>query len=245
VLELTVAGRAGVPADASAVLLNVTAIGPSADGFVTVFPCGSARPLASSVNHAAGGVAANAVFAKVGAGGTVCIFTQAATDLAVDINGYVYPTSLPVSLVPPSSSSAGASGSVPQSTFGFSPESRVGSGSRRLSLRNRSTSAGVRPASVMLSSSHGNGGRGIMSSSRWREGATSSHQAVSLLWSSSKSISSGYALDGHRQASRCAVRSYKVVPVAACSGTRVLLGSRGSAMARIGSHGPRCPCRHR
>jgi hypothetical protein len=38
--ELAVAGRGGVPDHATSVLLNVTAIRPSAAGFLTVFPCG-------------------------------------------------------------------------------------------------------------------------------------------------------------------------------------------------------------
>jgi sugar lactone lactonase YvrE len=88
-VELVVAGRGGVPSDASAVMLNVTAVFPGAPGFVTVFPCGEARPLASHVNYSAGVVVPNAVLAKVGAGGKVCLYTLAATDLLVDVNGYV------------------------------------------------------------------------------------------------------------------------------------------------------------
>jgi hypothetical protein len=87
-VEIEVAGRAGVPADAAAVFLNVVAVSPSAAGFLTVFPCGSARPNAASVNYVGGDVAANAVFAKIGEGGKVCVFTVAGTDLVIDVNGY-------------------------------------------------------------------------------------------------------------------------------------------------------------
>ncbi|HWL43993.1 MAG TPA: hypothetical protein VNQ73_13715, partial [Ilumatobacter sp.] len=89
VVELTVTGRGGVPAAASAVLLNVTAVFPDGPGFVTVWPCGSDRPQASNVNYGPGDVAPNAVLAKVGTGGKVCLYTKAATDLVVDVNGYV------------------------------------------------------------------------------------------------------------------------------------------------------------
>ena len=82
------AGRAGVPVDAAAVMLNVTAVVPAAPGFLTVFPCGAARPLASNVNYVAGEVVPNAVFAKVGAGGKVCVYTLSATDLIADVNGW-------------------------------------------------------------------------------------------------------------------------------------------------------------
>ena len=83
------AGRGGVPADAAAVLLNVTAVFPDGPGFVTVWPCGSSRPDASNLNYAAGQVVPNAVLAKVGVGGKVCIFTLAGADVLADVNGYV------------------------------------------------------------------------------------------------------------------------------------------------------------
>jgi hypothetical protein len=37
----------------------------------------------------AGDVVPNAVLAKVGAGGAVCLYSFAETDLIVDVNGYV------------------------------------------------------------------------------------------------------------------------------------------------------------
>ena len=88
-VALLVAGRHGVPGDAAAVMLNVTAVGPDAAGFLTVYPCGSARPLSSSVNYAAGQVVPNAVLAKVGDGGTVCIWTKATTHVLADVTAYV------------------------------------------------------------------------------------------------------------------------------------------------------------
>ena len=88
VTALTVAGRGGVPADADAVMLNVTAVGPATGGYVTVFPCGSARPEASNLNFAPGDVVANAVLAQVGSSGQVCIYTSATTDLVVDVTGW-------------------------------------------------------------------------------------------------------------------------------------------------------------
>ena len=87
VTELPVAGRAGVPADAAAVVLNVTVTEPALAGFVTVYPCGVDRPNASSVNFVAGQTIANAVTAKVGTGGKVCLFTNVDTQLVVDVTG--------------------------------------------------------------------------------------------------------------------------------------------------------------
>ena len=100
VTELVVAGRAGVPGDASAVVLNVAVTGAVGPGFVTVFPCGSERPNAANLNYVEGQTVPNAVIAKVGVGGKVCLFTLAGTDLVVDVNGYFPAGSSFVGLVP-------------------------------------------------------------------------------------------------------------------------------------------------
>lgn len=90
VYQLTVDDRGGVPAGADAALLNVTAVGATAPGHLTVWPCGEPRPdPASNVNYRRGGAFPNAVLAKIGSNGTVCIWTLAATNLLVDVNGYV------------------------------------------------------------------------------------------------------------------------------------------------------------
>ncbi len=89
--QLQIAGRAGIPSDASSVVLNVTAVTPVAGGYVTVFPCGQALPNASNLNFAAGDVIPNSVFAKVGAAGKVCIFASTTTHLLVDVSGF-FPT---------------------------------------------------------------------------------------------------------------------------------------------------------
>ncbi|MCU1368582.1 MAG: hypothetical protein JWN39_4221, partial [Ilumatobacteraceae bacterium] len=100
VTEFQVTGRANVPADASAAVLNVTATNEAADGFVTVYPCGQAPPNASNLNFSAGQTIANAVVSKIGALGKVCVFNQTATDLVVDLNGY-FPATSPLTPLPP------------------------------------------------------------------------------------------------------------------------------------------------
>ena len=87
VIELDVAGRGGIGADADAVTLNVTAVNSSQPGYATVYPCGSDRPTASNLNFSTTGTVPNAVIAKVGVGGRVCIFVSSSTDLVVDANG--------------------------------------------------------------------------------------------------------------------------------------------------------------
>jgi len=88
VTELPIAERAGIAADASAVILNVTVTEPVTAGFVTVYPCGLERPLASSLNFVAGQTVANAVVATVGGNGKVCLYTSTSTHLVADVNGY-------------------------------------------------------------------------------------------------------------------------------------------------------------
>ena len=100
VTALNVTGRGGVPANADAVILNVTAVSPTAAGYLTVYPCGTARPLASNVNYTAGQVIPNSVLAKIGTAGKVCIFTLAATDIVIDVNGYVPDGASPSTVVP-------------------------------------------------------------------------------------------------------------------------------------------------
>ena len=60
-----------IPTDASAVALNVTVVGPSIPGFVTVWPAGVGQPTASSLNYVGGQVVPNNVIVKVGALGVV------------------------------------------------------------------------------------------------------------------------------------------------------------------------------
>ncbi|MEQ8437278.1 MAG: hypothetical protein RIB65_07270 [Ilumatobacter fluminis] len=87
ITELKVTARAGVPANAAAVSLNVTVVGPDRSGHVTVFPCGATLPEASNLNYSPGQVVPNAVLAKIGDGGKVCIYAHASTHLLVDVNG--------------------------------------------------------------------------------------------------------------------------------------------------------------
>jgi hypothetical protein len=81
-----------VPAGSSAVVLNLTVDGPAAPGFVTVYPTGVGRPLASSINvDLPGQPIANLVTVPISTGGTVDIFSLMTTDLVADVEGYYRP----------------------------------------------------------------------------------------------------------------------------------------------------------
>lgn len=86
--ELVVTG-AVVPADAKAVVLNVTVASAGGDGYLTVFPSGLARPLASNLNFARGETVANLVTSGIGAGGRVSLYNDTgANEVIADVVGY-------------------------------------------------------------------------------------------------------------------------------------------------------------
>jgi hypothetical protein len=78
-----------VPADATAAVVNVTVTSPSADGYLTVFPGGVSRPLASSINFRGGETIANLVTVGLGPTGALAIYNDAGTtDVIADIVGF-------------------------------------------------------------------------------------------------------------------------------------------------------------
>jgi hypothetical protein len=91
--RFAIAGTHGVPADATAVTLNVTAVAPTAAGYLTAFPAGAARPVASNLNFAAGAVVANSVTVGLGTNGSIDLFNYAgSTNVVIDIVGWYGPT---------------------------------------------------------------------------------------------------------------------------------------------------------
>ncbi|MDJ0771268.1 MAG: CAP domain-containing protein [Ilumatobacter sp.] len=99
-LRLDVTARGGTASNATAVSLNLTATQTGGAGFVTVYPCGSSKPAASTLNYGAGATIANGMTARVGDNGEICIFTSASTHLVVDVNGFFPPGSTYRGLTP-------------------------------------------------------------------------------------------------------------------------------------------------
>ncbi|GAA2145347.1 hypothetical protein GCM10009760_33880 [Kitasatospora kazusensis] len=90
-VQVKIAGNGGVPATGvSAVVLNVTATDATTGGYLTAWPSGVDRPLASNLNWVAGQVVPNTVVVPVGADGTVSLFNGApgTVDLVADLAGY-------------------------------------------------------------------------------------------------------------------------------------------------------------
>ena len=87
-LNVAAAGSFAVPQDVLAVAINVTAIKPATNGYLTVYPTGEGRPTSSNLNVRAGAVIANLVQVAVGSGGEISIFSSTTTDVAIDLQGY-------------------------------------------------------------------------------------------------------------------------------------------------------------
>lgn len=90
VIDLNVTGRGGVPAyGVSAVVLNVTVTEATATSFLTAWPSGAARPLASNLNYIDGSTVPNLVTVKVGEGGRVSLYNHAGwTHVIADVAGW-------------------------------------------------------------------------------------------------------------------------------------------------------------
>ena len=92
--DLRVAGQGNVPSQATAVVLNVTGVAPTATSDVRVYPsAGGAVPEASNLNVVSGQTSANAVVARVGRDGRVTLRNSSGElFLVVDLVGWFGPT---------------------------------------------------------------------------------------------------------------------------------------------------------
>jgi hypothetical protein len=85
--NVTVIGGA-VPSGATAAVLNVTVVNPSAAGFLTAYPQGAAAPNASNLNFGAGQTTTNRVIVPLSASGKISLVSSVQTDALVDVSGY-------------------------------------------------------------------------------------------------------------------------------------------------------------
>ncbi|MET9434729.1 protease pro-enzyme activation domain-containing protein [Streptomyces sp. NPDC006551] len=90
-VKLRVAGSGGVPATGvTAVVLNVTAVSPSATGHLIAYPSGTTRPTSSNMNWLKGQIVPNLVTVPVGKDGAVDLFNAGGgtTHFVADVSGY-------------------------------------------------------------------------------------------------------------------------------------------------------------
>jgi Fibronectin type III domain len=91
---LAVAGSGGVPAmgaavPPAAVVLNVTVTDTTAASYLTLWPDGTAQPLASDLNWIAGDTLPNLIVVKLGADGSIDFYNGfGMTDVIVDVVGW-------------------------------------------------------------------------------------------------------------------------------------------------------------
>ncbi|HEX2117730.1 MAG TPA: hypothetical protein VHF91_00980, partial [Acidimicrobiales bacterium] len=92
-LSVQVTGRGGVPGTGvAAVVLNVTVTEPTAVSYLTAWPAGETRPLASNLNYAAGQTVPNLVTVKVGAGGRIHLYNNLGwAHVIADVAGWYGP----------------------------------------------------------------------------------------------------------------------------------------------------------
>jgi hypothetical protein len=88
----TVTGKGGVPATATAVILNVTVTQPTAASYLTVYPGNEALPTASNLNYVAGQTVPNLVIVKLSPSGQVKIYNNTGqTHVIFDVAGWYEP----------------------------------------------------------------------------------------------------------------------------------------------------------
>ena len=91
--DLQIVGRGGVPLTGVAgAVLNVTAVNPSQDGYLTVWPVGMARTDTSNVNFTRlMSAIANTVIVRLSSDGSVSLFNGSLgqLDVLVDVQGYI------------------------------------------------------------------------------------------------------------------------------------------------------------
>ena len=88
--KLQIGGLNGVPASGvSAVVINLTAVTTTSQGYFTAYPSGQSRPTASSINFPKGWTGANMVTVPLGADGKIAIYNYGgASHAIVDVLGW-------------------------------------------------------------------------------------------------------------------------------------------------------------
>ncbi|HVC41140.1 MAG TPA: FG-GAP-like repeat-containing protein [Candidatus Saccharimonadales bacterium] len=89
--QVTVGGAGGVPTDAVAAIINVTAVAPTALGLLEVYPYGLGQPTGSNVSYSAGINMPNLVEVPLGTGGAISVYngSTGSTDMLIDVQGYI------------------------------------------------------------------------------------------------------------------------------------------------------------
>jgi len=93
-----VAGKAGVPGNATGVMLNVTSVGYATNGWLTAYPNGQGMPATSTLNFDVSEYAMpNGAIMALGSGGQLCVnvgtvnSVPGSSNVILDVVGYLLP----------------------------------------------------------------------------------------------------------------------------------------------------------
>ncbi|MCU1392917.1 MAG: hypothetical protein JWM34_1345 [Ilumatobacteraceae bacterium] len=90
-LNVPTRGLCGIPAGASALALTLTAVQPSAGGYLTAWPGDQARPGVSNINFGVHQVRANGAIVPLDANGGFDVYTSVPAQVVVDVVGAFVP----------------------------------------------------------------------------------------------------------------------------------------------------------
>ena len=95
-LNIQITGQASIPADATAVVANVTVTDTNSDGgYLSLYPSGATLPNTSNLNWNSGQTVSNLVTTAIGSNGSVAAYNQSGSaDVIVDVFGYYGAASL-------------------------------------------------------------------------------------------------------------------------------------------------------
>lgn len=109
-VQVSVGSVAGMPASATAAMLNFTVTSVDGPGYLTAYPCGSARPFISQLTYNAGATVGALTPVSLGAGGKVCVVTSGRAHLIADLQGVFEPKARPI---PPDAGAPGPDAATP------------------------------------------------------------------------------------------------------------------------------------
>ena len=91
-----------VPRSATAAVINLTAVNSASGGWARAFPCDQAgKSSVSNVNFGKGEIRANSAIVKLSSTGTICLQSNVAVDIVIDITGYMSSSGLRYQAVAP------------------------------------------------------------------------------------------------------------------------------------------------
>jgi hypothetical protein len=85
-----VTGSCGIPADARALAVNVTAVNPATAGTLVVLPSGAPLPTATTISFPAQKTRSSNTVVALGVAGEIDAWSSSATHVAVDVTGYFF-----------------------------------------------------------------------------------------------------------------------------------------------------------